>query len=221
MRFSGVSSISSGTTFLPCLASDICNSGCTASNQSTICLSSTSGLHALASMLKTAFARIKSISAKNSYEERMAGTCGRTIAENSVRMRIISRRSSPSNSRIRLFASTTSAGSIKTVLPVADSSCTIPLIFRFMPGATGITSRPSRIVGVTSLSTYPSDCAARRMLFKLRDMLPVVADSSRRIRSNSAAALSFIFPNLSRILFILVISCGKVIISPANSLRAG
>ena len=83
----------------------------------------------------------------------MAGTCGRIMIEKSVRIRMISRRSSPSNSRILLFASTTSAGSMKTVLPVDDSSCTIPLIFRFNPGATGMTSLPSRMVGVTSLST--------------------------------------------------------------------
>ncbi len=40
----------------------------------------------------------------------------------------------------RLFASTTSVGSMKTVLPVALSSCTIPLILRFRVGMTGITS---------------------------------------------------------------------------------
>ena len=164
---------------------------------------------------------MKSISAKNSYEESKAGTCGRTVAENSVRMRMISRRSSPSSSRMRLLASTTSAGSINTVFPVADSSCTIPLILRFMPGATGMTRRPSRMVGVTSLSTYPSDCAARRILLRLREMLPVVAESSRRIRKSSAEALSFIFPNLSRMLSIRAISCGNTKISPASSRKAG
>ena len=34
---------------------------------------------------------------------------------------------------------------------------------RFSPGATGITSRPSRKVGVTSFSTSPSLCALRRI----------------------------------------------------------
>ena len=134
-------------------------------------------------------------------------------------MRIISRRSSPSNSRMRLLASTTSAGSMKTVFPVADSSCTIPLIFRFNPGATGITSRPSRMVGVTSLSTYPSAWALRRIACRLREMLPVVDANSRRIRRSSDDALSLIFPNLSRILLIRLISCGKTMMSPASSCR--
>ena len=83
---------------------------------------------------------------------------------------------------------------MNTVLPLADSSCTMPFIFRFKAGATGITSRPSRIVGVTSLSTTPSDWALRRMLFNEREILPIVLASSRRMRASSAEALSFIFP---------------------------
>lgn len=62
--------------------------------------------------------------------------------------------------------------------------------FRFKAGATGITSRPSRIVGVTSLSTTPSDWALRRMLFNEREILPIVLASSRRMRASSAEALS-------------------------------
>jgi len=100
---------------------------------------------------------MKSISARNSYDWSISGMEGRNVLENVVRIRMISRRSSPSSSRMRLLASTTSAGSMNTVLPLADSSWTIPLILRFSPGATGITNRPSRMVGVTSLSTYPSD----------------------------------------------------------------
>ena len=94
---------------------------------------------------------------------------------------MISFLSSPSSSRTRLFASTTSVGSIKTVLPVALSSCTIPLILRFRVGMTGITSLPSRRVGVTSFSTMPSLCAERNILYKVRDMLPSVFASSLRI----------------------------------------
>ena len=126
-----------------------------------------------------------------------------------------------SASWMRLLASTTSAGSINTVFPVDDSSCTIPFIFLFRPGATGITNRPSRMVGVTSLSTYPSDWAFRKMAFRLREMLPVVDVSSRRMRNNSLEALSFIFQNLSRILLMRVISCGNTIMSPANLFKAG
>ena len=136
-------------------------------------------------------------------------------------MRMISRRSSPSSSRIRLLASTTSAGSMNTVFPLADSSCTIPFIFRLSPGATGITRRPSRIVGATSLSTYPSDCALRRILFSEREILPIVLDSSRRIRANSLEALSLIFPYLLRILSILPINWGNTAMSPASRFRLG
>ena len=95
MRWWVFSSMSSGTTFLLCLANEICNKGWIAVDQSNICRFSKFGLMALIWMAKCALARIKSISAKNSYECRIAGTCGRTVDENSVRIRIISRRSSP------------------------------------------------------------------------------------------------------------------------------
>ena len=42
------------------------------------------------------------------------------------------------------------------VSKTADSSCTMPPIFRLYPGGTGITSRPSRSVGAASASTNPS-----------------------------------------------------------------
>lgn len=66
--------------------------------------------------------------------------------------RMISRRSAALSSRMRLLASTTAAGSMKTVLPVALSSWMIPLILRLRAGATGMTRRPSRSVGETSRS---------------------------------------------------------------------
>ena len=188
------SSISSGITFFPCLARESCNSGCTAIVQSITCLFSKAGFSPVICSENKALARMKSISARNSYDSKTSGMDGRNKLENSIRMRIISRRSSPSSSRMRLLASTTSAGSMNTVLPLADSSCTMPFIFRFKAGATGITSRPSRIVGVTSLSTTPSDWALRRMLFNEREILPIVLASSRRMRASSAEALSFIFP---------------------------
>ena len=146
---------------------------------------------------------------------------GRNWLENSIRIRIISRRSSPSSSRIRLLASTTSAGSMNTVFPLADSSCTIPFIFLFKAGATGITRRPSRMVGVTSLSTTPSDCALRNMLFKERDILPIVLASSLRMRANSVEALSLIFPYGDRMPLTLPMSCGNTVISPARRFRQG
>ena len=101
---------------------------------------------------------------------------------------------------MRLLASTTSAGSMKTVRPVADSSWTIPFIFRFKAGATGMTKRPSRMVGVTSLSTTPSCCAFRKMACSVREIPLSAATSSRRIRNSSADAESLILPYLSSML---------------------
>ena len=62
------------------------------------------------------------------------------------------------------------------VFPLADSSCTRPLIFRLYEGATGITKRPSRIVGLTSLSTNPSLWAVLSIAFRLRDIPDNVED---------------------------------------------
>ena len=138
-----------------------------------------------------------------------------------VNIRTISRFSSPSNSLIRLLASTTTSGSIKTVLPVADSSCTIPLIFRLNAGATGIINLPSRIVGETSLSTTPSLCAARKIDCKLREILLIVIVISRLMDCNSEEAESFTFPNLSIMESIFPINCGKGRMSPANSVNFG
>ena len=165
------------------------------------------------SRASSALARIMSIVARNLYDSSMGFTCGRTSFEKSVSMRIISRRSSASSSLTLLLASTTSVGSINTVLPDADSSCTIPLILRFSPCVTGITSRPSRMAGVTSLSTRPSLCAERSILYSVRDMLPSVRDSSRLMFCSSTDALSFTFPNLSSIWSMRCISCGNVIMS--------
>lgn len=134
---------------------------------------------------------------------------------------MISLRSSPSSSLTRLLASTTSVGSMNTVLPVALSSCTIPFILRFRVGMTGMTSRPSRRVGVTSFSTTPSLCAARSMPYSVREMLPSVFANSRRICSNSGVALSRILPNLSSIWSMRCISCGKDMTSADRRCRAG
>ena len=62
-------------------------------------------------------------------------------------------RSSPSNSRIRLFASATCAGS-HTVLPVADSSWTIPKS-SFITGRNRNHKRPSRMMGCPFPQNHP------------------------------------------------------------------
>ncbi len=111
----------------------------------------------------------------------MSGIDGRMNAVISESMRIISRRSSSSSSRPRLLTSTISAGSMKKVFPVADSSCTMPLILRLCMGATGSTRRPSRTVGVVSLSRYPASTARAitRRIIELTDA--DIRDSSERI----------------------------------------
>ena len=136
-------------------------------------------------------------------------------------MRITSRRSSASSWRTLLFASTTSVGSINTVLPVALSSCTIPLILRFSCGCTGITSRPSRMAGAASLSTSPSRWAACSIVYNVREMLPCVFSKSFRIPASVIDAESFIFPNLSNIESMRRSMAGKVTTFSVSLCSAG
>ena len=68
------------------------------------------------------------------------------------------------------------------------------------------TMRDGRLVGTTSLSTYPSDWALRSILFSEREMLPIVLANSRRMRASSVEALSFILPYLFSILSIFPIN---------------
>ena len=110
---------------------------------------------------------------------------------------------------------------MKTVFPVADSSCTMPLMRRFSAGATGMTRRPSRTVGFTSLSTMPSAWAERRMELSVRDMLPVVAASSRRISARAREALSLILPNLLTMPSMRRMRVGKECTSDAKAARLG
>ena len=137
---------------------------------------------------------MKSIFARKSNDISTSSKCGLRKSVNSVRIRIISRCSSFSNSLMRLFASTTCEGSINTVLPDADSSCTIPFIFLLNEGLTGITNRPSLMLGVTSLSTMPSACAARKMEFKVLEIPLNTDEISRLMALNCGDALSFICP---------------------------
>ena len=221
MRLSSSSSISRGTICLFCFLWEINSRGCFALYHLIICLSSMLGFIASRSMANVALALMKSIVARNSYDCNMSATSGRRMSVNVTSIFIISLRSSLSNSLMRLLASTTSAGSINTVLPEADSSCTIPFIFRLNAGATGITRRPSRMVGVTSFSTSPSFWAVRKIALRLRDIPLETCAISFRMRLSSADALSFMRPNLSRILSILLISWGNIATSPANAYKYG
>ena len=143
------------------------------------------------------------------YACNSCGIRGLMLCVTAVKIRITSLRSSVSSSLMRLLASTTSVGSINTVRPVADSSCTIPFILRFMPGAIGMTNLPSRKVGATSWSTSPSLCAVRKMLLSVRETLPSARFNSMRICAKADVALSRICPNLSKIWSIRCRICGN------------
>ena len=164
---------------------------------------------------------MSSILARKSYEFRISVTFGLSSSENTVRIRTISRRSAASSSRTLLLASTTSVGSINTVLPVADSSCTIPLILRLTIGDTGITSRPSLTAGVTSLSTSPSFWAACSIVYKVREILPSIFERSWRMPASVMVAESLILPNLSRMESMRRMMAGKVCAFSARRCRAG
>ena len=95
---------------------------------------------------------MKSSVASRLYESSSSSMWGRSSAATAISMRTSSRCSSMWSSRSRLLASTTSAGSMKTVLPDADSSWTMPGMRRLFIGATGTTRRPSRTDAVVSWS---------------------------------------------------------------------
>ena len=158
------------------------------------------GAMALICAARSALACMKSICPKKYCESSISGMSGRIWLVARVSMRCFSRCSCASNSRIWLLASTTAVGSIYIVLPVADSSCTMPPILRLCIGETGSTSLPSLSVGVASLSMIPSACACLSMLLSVRDTEPCDASSCRRMCANSGVALSLICPNLSNML---------------------
>ena len=221
MRLSPSSAMSRRDIFLPCFCSDSSSNGWQAAPQSIMGRLLIAGFTASKRMASCAFARMKSISPRKSYAARRLGTCGRSSSENATSMRITSRLSSASSSRMRLLACTTSAGSMNTVFPLADSSCIIPFILRLSAGATGITRRPSRSVGDASFSTSPSACARRRMVLSVREMLPAVRDSSLRNDARVGEAESFTLPNLSTIPSMALSSEGSMSMSPARRRRLG
>ena len=134
---------------------------------------------------------------------------GRIKSDTSVRILTISRLISPSVSRMRLLASTISSGSMKMVLPVADSSCTIPFTLRLCIGATGSTRRPSRTDGAVSASKMPLvlPCA---MTLRMIPLIPAVVDAIFLLKSsNRGEALSFTLPNLSSMRLAAAMISGK------------
>ena len=144
--------MSSGTISLPCLISDWRKRGWQAWYHSSSGPSASKGRVASVSRAYLARAYMKSKVPRRSKAASISSISGRMVSAKAVNMRTISRRSSMVSSRSRLFASTTSAGSMKNVLPEPDSPCTIPEILRLYIGATGMTRRPSRTDGVVSAS---------------------------------------------------------------------
>ncbi len=156
---------------------------------------------------------------------------GRSCEASSASILIISLFSSSCNSRMRLFASTTSAGSIYTVFPDALSSCTIPGSLLLFIGATGRTSLPSRIAGDASESSMPSDMALVITRRNAALTVPLMEDSDLRMVASAGEALSLTLPKRSRIRSISLRLCSKVSIldaiesssgkrlSPSSSLR--
>ena len=183
-----------GTTVRPSCSKRSCSTAWRASRQSSIGRRCSWGAMALNRMATCALARTKSTCANCRYSASMAGDTGRICSVTDSRMRVFSRFSSDSKERMRLLASTTSCGSTKMVLPEALSSWTMPPILRRLIGGTGSTNRPSRKVGVVSLSTHPSLCACRKTDCIARATEPCARFSSWRMRASSGEALSLSCP---------------------------
>ena len=130
IRLPSCSVISSGTTSLPTSGRRLHNMGCRACCQRMTGFLTRVGAMLFSCSPTRAFARTKSTSATNCCTCIRSSNSGRSSLEKAISIRIRSRRSAPSSSRIWLFASTTCCGSIYTVLPEALSSCTMPPIFR-------------------------------------------------------------------------------------------
>ena len=111
MRLSLLSSASRGTIVRLCRLSDCANSGCLAVRSTRRSSVDIIGFEAPFSNAQRAFARsISTVAIKCSVRSTSA-ISARNVSVKAVKMRTISLRSSYSNSRSRLFNSTTSAGS--------------------------------------------------------------------------------------------------------------
>ena len=99
---------------------------------------------------RCAFAKIKSRATALSKLILIVSWNSPAIAESSAKMRSISSCSRLSSTLISLFASTTAAGSINTVAPLPEVSCTIPWTSPLFSDFTGTTKRPLRCVIILS-----------------------------------------------------------------------
>ena len=126
-------------------------------------------------------------------------------------MRRISLCSEKRSSFIWLSSSTTSAGSMNAVLPVADSSYMNPAIFFLFAALTGISILPSRTDTPASLSTIPSSWAFFRIALMRRDIAPSFSRRDFRISYRMSDAVSFTSPYLSTMPSIRLWTSGKFI----------
>ena len=145
-----------GTMAFFSLRSALSRSGWRALRRLSSPLSDITGIPAMKSSAICAFAIMKSISPRYLAPPRRSGIYGRRKSVNSRRIRRISLCSEKRSSFIWLSSSTTSAGSMNAVFPVADSSYMNPAIFFLFAALTGISIFPSRTDTPVSLSTMPS-----------------------------------------------------------------
>ena len=195
------SRISTGTTF------SLLMSGCRAFLKSMIPSSFSSGT--VAFILSASRLLAKSRSSCNSAAKlsRVASATCPMRSLNSCKIRSISSCSSFCSILISLLASTTAIGSIKTVAPLEEVSCTRPLTSFLHSILTGTTKRPSRMVMIGSCSALaycgermiPSSCSrtfswARRMRrrrsFSAGEAVSAISSSERM-----ASKISFSSPS--------------------------
>ena len=168
-----------------------------------------------------ALAIMKSISPRYFAPERRSGIYGLRNSVNSKRMRWISLCSENLSSLIWLSSSTTSAGSMKAVFPVADSSYMKPAIFFLFAALTGISILPSRTETPASESTIPSSCAFLRIALIRREIAPSFSLSDFLISYSSSDAVSLTSPYLSMIPSIFLCTSGKFMMWDDIRLRLG
>ena len=141
-----------------------------------------------------ALARTKSSTPRKLVALRSAGIVGRSWSVSRVSIRMISRFSMYSKSRISLLISRASSGSINTVCPVADSSWIKPRSLRLFSAAIGITILPPRIVIAASSGIRP----LARASLNIRSITFLSRPSSYRIwvriNCNSLEALLLSLP---------------------------
>ena len=132
----------------------------------------------------------------------MSFACSAHSAESSAKMRSISVFSFAASSRSSLFALTAPMGSIKSVAPEDEISCTSPGIAPLCSALTGTTKRSERMVIIGSCSALAYD--GEEIIFCSESRtLALAALILRRIFASSDDALSAISssPTMEEVIF--------------------